>query len=50
MKAIVRDRYGPPEQLRWRDMPDPVPTGDQVLVRMANRAQGFWNLELDRRL
>ena len=25
-------------------------TGDQVLVRMANMAQGFWNLELDRRL
>jgi hypothetical protein len=24
--------------------------GDQVLVRIANRAQGFWNLELDRRL
>jgi len=24
--------------------------GDQVLVRMANRAQGFWSLELDRRL
>jgi hypothetical protein len=25
-------------------------TGDQVLVRMASMAQGFWNLELDRRL
>jgi hypothetical protein len=25
-------------------------TGDQVLVRIANRAQGFWNVELDRRL
>jgi hypothetical protein len=24
--------------------------GDHVLVRIANRAQGFWNLELDRRL
>jgi hypothetical protein len=24
--------------------------GDQVLVRITNRAQGFWNLELDRRL
>lgn len=34
MKAIVCDRYGPPEQLQWRDVPDPVPTGDQVLVRV----------------
>src|SRR5262245_40716687 len=25
-------------------------TGDQVLVRITNRAQGFWNVELDRRL
>jgi hypothetical protein len=25
-------------------------TGDQVLVRMGSMAQGFWNLELDRRL
>jgi hypothetical protein len=24
--------------------------GDQILARLTNRAQGFWNLELDRRL
>ena len=34
MKAIVCDRYGPPEQLQLRDMPVPAPKDHQVLVRV----------------
>lgn len=34
MKAIVCDRYGPPEQLQVRDVPVPVPKNNQVLVRV----------------
>ncbi len=34
MKAAMRDRYGPPEVVELRDIPTPVPTADQVLVRV----------------
>ena len=34
MKAIVQDRYGSPERLQLRDVDKPVPTGEQVLVRV----------------
>jgi len=34
MKAAIRDRYGPPEIVRIEDVDTPVPTGDQVLVRV----------------
>ncbi len=34
MKAAERDRYGPPEVVEIRDVPKPVPTADQVLVRV----------------
>ncbi len=33
MKAILLDRPGPPEVLRYRDTPTPVPAAGQVLVR-----------------
>lgn len=36
MKAVVYDRYGPPELLRVDDVPTPVPSADQVLVRVAS--------------
>jgi NADPH:quinone reductase-like Zn-dependent oxidoreductase len=35
MKAVVYDRYGPPEMLRIEDVPTPTPSADQVLVRVA---------------
>jgi NADPH:quinone reductase-like Zn-dependent oxidoreductase len=34
MKAAYQGRYGPPEVVEIRDVEKPVPTGDQVLVRV----------------
>ncbi|MFI7430131.1 NAD(P)-dependent alcohol dehydrogenase [Micromonospora sp. NPDC049836] len=34
MKAIVQDRYGPPETLALADVDPPVPAADEVLVRV----------------
>jgi NADPH:quinone reductase-like Zn-dependent oxidoreductase len=38
MKAVVYERYGPPDVLRIEDVPKPVPAPDEVLVRI--RAAG----------
>ena len=34
VKAVVCTRYGPPEVLQLRDVPKPVPRGDEILVRI----------------
>ncbi len=34
MRAVVYDRYGPPEVLRIEDVEPPVPKADEVLVRV----------------
>ena len=34
MKAVVHDRYGPPEVLRLEEVERPVPRDDEVLVRV----------------
>ena len=34
MRAVVHDRYGPPEVLRLDDVPAPTPAADQVLVEV----------------
>jgi NADPH:quinone reductase-like Zn-dependent oxidoreductase len=34
VKAVVHERYGPPEVLRIADVPRPVPADDEVLVRV----------------
>lgn len=34
MKAVVHDRYGPPEVLRLEEVERPVPMDDEVLVRV----------------
>ena len=34
MRAIVYKKYGPPEVLRLEDVEQPVPHGDEILIRM----------------
>ena len=34
MKAVVQDRYGPPEVLRVEDVERPMPKDDEVLIRI----------------
>ena len=34
MKAVVQDRYGPPDVLRLEDVERPVPKDDEVLIRI----------------
>jgi NADPH:quinone reductase-like Zn-dependent oxidoreductase len=34
MRAVVFDRYGPPEVLRIEEVPQPTPADDEVLVRV----------------
>jgi NADPH:quinone reductase-like Zn-dependent oxidoreductase len=34
MKAIVYDRYGPPDVLQYQDIEKPIPAGDQVLIQV----------------
>ena len=38
MKAIIQDRYGPPETLTLADVDVPVPGPGEVLVRVAAAA------------
>jgi NADPH:quinone reductase-like Zn-dependent oxidoreductase len=46
MRAVVHDRYGPPEVLRLEDVPRPVPREDDVLVRVrattVTRSDAAW--------
>jgi NADPH:quinone reductase-like Zn-dependent oxidoreductase len=46
MKAIVQDRYGGPEVLEFRDIDQPVPTDDEVLVQVhaAGVHRGDWHI------
>jgi NADPH:quinone reductase-like Zn-dependent oxidoreductase len=45
MKAAIRDRYGPPEVVTVREVERPVPSADQVLVRV--RAASVNRADLD---
>jgi NADPH:quinone reductase-like Zn-dependent oxidoreductase len=46
MKAIVQDRFGPPEVLEFRDVPDPVVGDNDVLVQVEAAGCGpdVWHL------
>src|SRR3954447_1642430 len=46
MKAIIQDRYGPPDVLRLMDIDTPVVNDDEVLVRVRAAAVniGDWHL------
>ena len=46
MKAIVQDRYGGPEVLDFREIDQPVPTNNEVLVqvRAAGVHRGDWHV------
>jgi NADPH:quinone reductase-like Zn-dependent oxidoreductase len=46
VKAIVQDRYGGAEVLEFRDIDEPVPSGNQVLVqvRAAGVHRGDWHI------
>lgn len=46
MKAIVYERYGPPEVLELRDVPRPTPQEGQVLVRIAAASLNAWDWDL----
>ncbi|UDY36614.1 zinc-binding dehydrogenase [Dermatobacter hominis] len=35
MRAVVLERFGPPEVLRWTEVPDPAPGPGEVLVEVA---------------
>ena len=44
MKAVVYDRYGSPDVLSVREVPKPVPTDNQLLVRVHAASINSWDL------
>src|SRR5918999_4026183 len=46
MKAIVQDRYGPPDVLHLEDVEEPTPADDEVVVRViaASAFIGDWHI------
>jgi NADPH:quinone reductase-like Zn-dependent oxidoreductase len=47
MRAIVLDRYGPPERvLRLAELPDPVPGAGEVVVRVEAVSLNSWDVDL----
>ncbi len=45
MRAALKEQYGPPEVVKLRELARPVPTGDQILVRV--RAASVNRADLD---
>jgi NADPH:quinone reductase-like Zn-dependent oxidoreductase len=48
MRAIVCTDYGPPDVLQFRDVPKPVPTDGEVLIRIRATTAGTADCELRR--
>jgi NADPH:quinone reductase-like Zn-dependent oxidoreductase len=49
VKALIRDRYGPPDVLEVREVERPVPKEREVLVRVHAASINDWDWELLRR-
>ena len=41
MKAVVCDRYGPPDVLRIEEVAQPVPAAGEVLIRIRGGSEAF---------
>ena len=48
MKAIVTEKYGPPESLQLRDVERPSPTDDEVLVKVRAASLNAADFEIQR--
>jgi len=46
MKALIRDRYGPPEVLELREVERPVPKEHEVLLRVRAASINDWDWEM----
>jgi NADPH:quinone reductase-like Zn-dependent oxidoreductase len=46
MKALIRDRYGPPEVLEVKDIEQPVPKEREVLVRVYAASINDWDWQM----
>ena len=46
MRALVYDRYGPPETLRLEQLPQPQPGPGEVLVRVEAASLNSWDWDL----
>lgn len=46
MKAILYEKYGPPEVLHYKDMEKPVPKDDEVLVKVYAVSINDWDWQL----
>ena len=46
MKALIRDRYGPPDVLEVREVERPVPGEYEVLVRVHAASVNDWDWQL----
>jgi NADPH:quinone reductase-like Zn-dependent oxidoreductase len=46
MKALIRDRYGPPDVLEVRDIERPAPTEREVLVRVHATSINDWDWQM----
>lgn len=46
MQAVVYEKYGPPEVLKLREVPKPVPKDDEVLVKIFAAAINSWDWDV----